>query len=84
MLGAAPLADMEAPPGVEPMALSPVEKLEEQNPKRPRLDDNTDPALEDEAILHALEAHTNPTPVTDHYAAEYEEPLSLPFFRACC
>lgn len=43
--------------------------LDEHAVKRPRLDDNTDPALEDEAMLNALAAHSSNTPV-DHYGAE--------------
>jgi len=44
--------------------------LDEPEIKRPRLDDNTDPSLEDEAVLTALAAHTNPAAV-DHYGQEY-------------
>lgn len=46
------------------------EVLDEPELKRPRLDDNTDPSLEDEAVLTALAAHNNPASV-DHYGQEY-------------
>ena len=43
--------------------------LDEPEIKRPRLEDNTDPSLEDEAVLTALAAHNNPGSV-DHYGQE--------------
>lgn len=46
-----------------------LEDPDEQVAKRPRLDENQDPTLEDEAVLNALAGHGNPTPV-DHYAPE--------------
>jgi hypothetical protein len=46
------------------------QETEEQPAKRPRLEENQDPALEDEAVLNALAVHSNPTPV-DHYGTEY-------------
>ena len=45
------------------------EVLDEPELKRPRLDVNTDPSLEDEAVLTALAAHNNPASV-DHYGQE--------------
>lgn len=59
-------------PDPEPLALDPsLVAADEQAAKRPRLDDDPqDPSLEDEAVLNALAAHTNPN-VVDHYGQEY-------------
>lgn len=47
----------------------PEDELDEPHAKRPRLDENTDPSLEDEAVMNALAAHSNSTPV-DAYGTE--------------
>lgn len=66
---ALPQAESETP-GSESLAVDPsLEDSDEQPAKRPRLDENQDPSLDDEAVLSALAAHNNPTPV-DHYAPE--------------
>lgn len=63
-------ADADADAVEEPLSLDPSgEDLDEPPIKRQRLDDNTDPALEDEAVLNALAAHSNPASV-DHYTQE--------------
>ena len=56
-------------PSTDAMAIEDAageDDLEEQPSKRPRLEDNTDPALTDEAVLSVLGAHSNP----DHYGQE--------------
>lgn len=45
------------------------EEPDEHAAKRAKLEENHDPALNDEAILSALAAHNNPTGV-DHYNTE--------------
>lgn len=45
------------------------EESDEHAAKRAKLEENHDPALNDEAILSALAAHNNPAGV-DHYNAE--------------
>jgi hypothetical protein len=49
------------------------DEIDERELKRPRLEDTTDPALEDEAVLNALAAHNNPSGV-EAYATEYVQP----------
>lgn len=68
---AAPIAAASAPqpPVTEDLGLGPNGDDSEHIAKRPRLEENQDPALDDEAVLSALAAHTNPTPV-DHYSTE--------------
>lgn len=60
----------------QPMVLQPEgvafegasEETDEHAAKRPKLEENHDPALNDEAILSALAAHTSPG--VDHYNPE--------------
>jgi hypothetical protein len=64
------------PPPPEPMVLqtegvsfeAASEEPDEHAAKRPKLEENHDPALNDEAILSALAAHTSPG--VDHYNPE--------------
>ena len=64
------------PPPPQPMVLQPEgvsfegasEEPDEHAAKRPKLEENHDPALNDEAILSALAAHTSPG--VDHYNPE--------------
>lgn len=58
------------PSGADDLALAPNGDDSEHIAKRPRLEENQDPALDDEAVLSALAAHSNPTPV-DHYSTEF-------------
>lgn len=84
-MGPAPTPMMESgpPPSQIPDAqhdiMQPVElDLETQSEepdehlaKRPRLEENQDPALNDEAILSALVSHNNTGAIHDSYGAEY-------------
>lgn len=60
-----PVADGASAPPPPPLEAMPLDAsvgdLEEPDAKRPRLDENTDPALDDEAVLSALAAHSNAT-----------------------
>lgn len=66
----------QQPPQPEPMVLQPEgvsfegagAEPDEHAAKRPKLEENHDPALNDEAILSALAAHTSPG--VDHYNPE--------------
>lgn len=51
------------------LGLEQGDELEEQAAKRQRLDDNTDPSLEDDAILNSLTDHQNQSSV-DQYGQE--------------
>ncbi|KAL1854882.1 hypothetical protein Daus18300_011300 [Diaporthe australafricana] len=72
MDAAPPQVQAQAPPP-QPMVLQPEdvsfeaasEEPDEHAAKRPKLEENHDPALNDEAILSALAAHTSPG--VDHY-----------------
>ncbi|KAI3398142.1 hypothetical protein diail_9764 [Diaporthe ilicicola] len=74
MDAAPPQVQAQAPP--QPMVLQPEgvsfedasEEPDEHAAKRPKLEENHDPALNDEAILSALAAHTSPG--VDHYNPE--------------
>lgn len=79
MMDAAPTqaqAQVPPPPPPQPMVLQPEgvsfegasEEPDEHAAKRPKLEENHDPALNDEAILSALAAHTSPG--VDHYNPE--------------
>ncbi|KAI7774690.1 hypothetical protein LA080_007997 [Diaporthe eres] len=84
MMDAAPTQDQAQaqvlqppqPPQPQPMVLQPEgvsfegesEEPDEHAAKRPKLEENHDPALNDEAILSALAAHTSPG--VDHYNPE--------------
>ena len=77
MMDAAPTqAQAPVPPQPQPMVLQPEgvsfegasEEPDEHAAKRPKLEENHDPALNDEAILSALAAHTSPG--VDHYNPE--------------
>lgn len=84
MMDAAPTQDQAQaqvlqppqPPQPQPMVLQPegvsfegeIEEPDEHAAKRPKLEENHDPALNDEAILSALAAHTSPG--VDHYNPE--------------
>lgn len=81
MMDAAPTqAQVQVPPPQQqqqqPMVLQPEgvsfegasEEPDEHAAKRPKLEENHDPALNDEAILSALAAHTSPG--VDHYNPE--------------
>ncbi|KAK7727548.1 hypothetical protein SLS53_001219 [Cytospora paraplurivora] len=76
MMDAAP-PQVEAPPPQQPMVLQSEgvsfedasEEPDEHAAKRPKLEENHDPALNDEAILSALAAHTQPGSV-EHYNPE--------------
>lgn len=80
MMDAAPTQDQaqvsQPPPPPQPMVLQPEgvsfegasEEPDEHAAKRPKLEENHDPALNDEAILSALAAHTSPG--VDHYNPE--------------
>ncbi len=64
----APVSEAEPVPPPESLALDGhADELEEPDPKRPRIDPNTDPSLED-AVL-GLAQHNNATPV-DQYENE--------------
>lgn len=63
-----PVSEAEPVPPPESLALDGhADELEEPDPKRPRIDPNTDPSLED-AVL-GLAQHNNATPV-DQYENE--------------
>lgn len=72
----APVQPPPQPPQPQPMVLQPEgvpfegasEEPDEHAAKRPKLEENHDPALNDEAILSALAAHTSPG--VDHYNPE--------------
>ncbi|KAG6360654.1 hypothetical protein INS49_011719 [Diaporthe citri] len=82
MMDAAPTQDQDPvpqppqPQPPQPMVLQPEgvsfegasEEPDEHAAKRPKLEENHDPALNDEAILSALAAHTSPG--VDHYNPE--------------
>lgn len=76
MMDAAP-PQVEAPPPQQPMVMQTEgvsfedasEEPDEHAAKRPKLEENHDPALNDEAILSALAAHTQPGSV-EHYNPE--------------
>lgn len=76
MMDAAP-PQVEASPPPQPMVMQTEgvsfedasEESDEHAAKRPKLEENHDPALNDEAILSALAAHTQPGSV-EHYNSE--------------
>lgn len=82
MMDAAPtetqaqVPQQQQPPPPQTMVLQPEgvsfegasEEPDEHAAKRPKLEENHDPALNDEAILSALAAHTSPG--VDHYNPE--------------
>lgn len=76
MMDAAP-PQVEASPPQQPMIMQTEgvsfedasEESDEHAAKRPKLEENHDPALNDEAILSALAAHTQPGSV-EHYNPE--------------
>lgn len=76
MMDAAP-PQVEAQPPAQPMVMQTEgvsfgdtsEEPDEHAAKRPKLEENHDPALNDEAILSALAAHTQPGSV-EHYNSE--------------
>ncbi|KAB5585790.1 hypothetical protein GE09DRAFT_1048833 [Coniochaeta sp. 2T2.1] len=58
-------------PGSDAMAVDPsLDDQISQPAKRPRLEENVEPSIEDEAVLNALAAHANPSP-GDHYAPDF-------------
>lgn len=57
-------------PVSDSLALDPsLQDADEHPPKRQRLDESQDPSVEDEAVLSALAAHSDPS--IDNYDAEF-------------
>ncbi|KAK3320952.1 hypothetical protein B0T19DRAFT_253922 [Cercophora scortea] len=62
--------DLAVDPSLDDVDVGDVDDASQHMAKRPRLDPNQDPSLEDEAVMHALAAHNNPNAV-DHFTTDF-------------